>query len=62
VNVIRWYKVDAESALRGANQRFVERFKFIENSAKDLNRNLSDLSFEEMDSFWNEAKKRKIGK
>jgi len=36
VNVIRWYKVDAESALRGANQRFVERFKFIENSAKDL--------------------------
>jgi tetrapyrrole methylase family protein/MazG family protein len=60
VNVIRWYKVDAESALRGANQRFVARFKYIEEAAKKAGKNLSDLSFEEMDSLWDEAKKKKI--
>lgn len=61
VNVIRWYNVDAESALRGANQRFVARFKYIEQVARKKKKNLSELSFEEMDELWNEAKKKKIG-
>jgi tetrapyrrole methylase family protein/MazG family protein len=61
VNVIRWYQIDAESALRSANQRFVKRFKYIEETARRTNRNLSDLSLEEMDNLWNEAKGKKIG-
>lgn len=61
VNVIRWYDVDAESALRKANQRFVARFKYIEEVARRTRKSLSDLSFEEMDNLWNEAKQKRIG-
>lgn len=61
VNVIRWHKVDAESALRSASQRFVARFKYIESTAKKDKKNISELSFEEMDALWNEAKSKKIG-
>lgn len=61
VNVIRWYDIDAESVLREANQRFVARFKYIEQMAQKIHKSLSDLSFEEMDNLWNEAKQKKIG-
>ena len=57
VNVARWKKVDAESALRGTNRKFKKRFAHVEQSAKKQGRSLSDLSLEEMDVLWNEAKK-----
>lgn len=57
VNLARWREVDAESALREANLKFKRRFAFVEKSAKGQGRNLSDMTLEEMDSFWNEAKK-----
>ncbi len=57
VNLARWRKVDAESALREANLKFKKRFGFVEKSAKAQGRNLSDMTLEEMDAFWNEAKK-----
>ncbi|NJC96331.1 MAG: nucleoside triphosphate pyrophosphohydrolase [Anaerolineales bacterium] len=56
VNLARWKQVDAESALRGTNSKFRKRFAFVEQSAKRKDRNLSDLSLEEMDAFWNQAK------
>ena len=58
VNLARWKKVDAESALRGANLKFKRRFGYIERSAKKQTRNLSDLSLDEMESLWQEAKGR----
>ena len=58
VNLARWKKVDAESALRGTNMKFKKRFAYVEQGAKKQGRNLSDLSLEEMDALWNEAKKR----
>ena len=58
VNLARWKKVDAESALRGTNMKFKKRFGFIETSAKNEGRNLSDMKLEEMDALWNEAKKQ----
>ncbi|MEP7135218.1 MAG: nucleoside triphosphate pyrophosphohydrolase, partial [Chloroflexota bacterium] len=58
VNLARWKKVDAESALRGTNMKFKKRFAHVEQGAKKQGRNLSDLTLEEMDAFWNEAKKR----
>jgi len=58
VNVARWKKVDAESALRGTNTKFKKRFAYVEQSAKKQGRNLSELSLEEMDGFWNEAKQQ----
>lgn len=56
VNLVRWYKVDAESALRATNQRFRARFKHIEQRAREQQRKLSEMSLEEMDVFWEEAK------
>jgi len=57
VNVARWKKVDAESALRGTNTKFKKRFAHVEQGAKKQGRSLSELSLEEMDVLWNEAKK-----
>jgi tetrapyrrole methylase family protein/MazG family protein len=56
VNLIRWYKVDSESALRGTNQKFRRRFKHIEKSARKIGRDLPSMSLDEMDEYWNEAK------
>jgi tetrapyrrole methylase family protein/MazG family protein len=56
VNLARWKKVDAESALRGTNMKFKKRFGYIETDAKKQGRNLSDMKLEEMDALWNEAK------
>ena len=56
VNLSRWRDVDAESALREANLKFKRRFAHVEKSAKSQARNLSDMTLEEMDAFWNEAK------
>ncbi len=57
VNLARWRKVDAESALREANLKFKKRFGYVEMGAKGQGRNLSDMTLEEMDVLWNEAKK-----
>jgi len=57
VNVARWKKIDAESALRGTNMKFKKRFAYVEQGAKKKGRNLSELTLDEMDAFWNEAKK-----
>lgn len=58
VNVARWKHVDAESALRGTNLKFKKRFDFVGQGAKKQGRNLSDLTLEEMDALWNDAKKQ----
>ena len=60
VNLARWRKVDAESALRGTNLKFKKRFGFVEQGAKKQGRNLSDMTLEEMDALWVEAKKMGI--
>jgi tetrapyrrole methylase family protein/MazG family protein len=60
VNLARWKKVDAESALRGTNLKFKKRFGYVEQGAKGQGRNLSELTLEEMDAFWNEAKRKGI--
>lgn len=57
VNLARWKKVDAESALRGTNTKFKKRFGYVEQGAKKQGRNLSELSLDEMESLWQEAKK-----
>ncbi len=56
VNLARWRDVDAESALREANLKFKKRFAYVEKGAKEQGRNLTDMTLEEMDSYWNEAK------
>ncbi|MCL6519755.1 MAG: nucleoside triphosphate pyrophosphohydrolase [Armatimonadetes bacterium] len=56
VNVARWAKVDPEDALRRMTDRFIERFKQIEEVAQSSGRQLSQMSIEEMDAIWDRAK------
>jgi tetrapyrrole methylase family protein/MazG family protein len=57
VNIARWLDIDAESALRGANRRFKDRFSYIEKEARASGRELSKMTFEELDSLWERAKR-----
>ncbi|MBN2550593.1 MAG: nucleoside triphosphate pyrophosphohydrolase [Anaerolineales bacterium] len=57
-NLARWYKVDPESALRATNGRFRQRFAYIEAGARTQGRAVSDLSLDEMEALWQEAKKQ----
>lgn len=58
VNLGRWCGVDAESALRNTVKRFRQRFGYIEKSARSQGRLLSEMTLEEMDAFWDEAKRQ----
>lgn len=60
VNLARWKKVDAESALRGTNMKFKKRFGYVEKGAKEQGRDLSSLTLAEMDALWNEAKTKEL--
>ncbi len=57
VNLARHYEIDAESALRETSTRFRKRFAHIEQSARLQGRPLSELSLDEMERLWQEAKK-----
>ena len=56
VNFIRWKEIDAESALRETNKKFYRRFKYIEEQAKNQGKTLEDMTLQEMDVLWDEAK------
>jgi tetrapyrrole methylase family protein/MazG family protein len=53
----RWLKLNPEDALRAANRRFYERFSLVERRAGQMGRSLREMSLEEMDVLWNEAKR-----
>lgn len=57
VNAARLYGVNPENALEHTNRKFISRFNHIEAGAKGMGKNIKDLSLEEMDQLWNEAKK-----
>lgn len=57
VNAARLYGVNPENALERTNRKFISRFNHLEQRAKELGRNLKDMTLEEMDAIWDEAKK-----
>ncbi|MBT3321266.1 MAG: nucleoside triphosphate pyrophosphohydrolase [Anaerolineae bacterium] len=57
VNFARWQNVDAESALREANIRFKGRFSYIEQCARGRKISIQDMTLDEMEFCWDEAKK-----
>ena len=56
VNIARFLKLDAESALRKANQKFKRRFQGMEAELHKAGKELKDLSAEEMEEFWQKSK------
>ena len=61
VELARFLGVDAETALQKANDRFVRRFQYIEKRAEEMGRSLEEMSLEEMDRLWSEAKEKLEG-
>jgi len=57
INYARFKGINPEDALERTNIKFMERFAYIEQCAKNQNRDITDLSIVEMDFFWNEYKK-----
>lgn len=56
VNTARFLKVDPEEALRLTTDKFIRRFAYVEEQSLDCGRRLEDMSLEEMDKLWDEAK------
>ena len=56
VNVARKMGIDAEAALRASNAKFRRRFAQIERAAWEQGRNVEDLSLDEMEACWQQAK------
>ena len=56
VNLARRLGVDPDAALNGVCEKFKKRFNFMEECARNENKNLSDYTLEQLDNFWNEAK------
>ena len=56
VNLSRFIDVNPDEALERTNLKFISRFRFLEDAARANGRNLNDMSLEEMDVYWNEAK------
>ena len=56
VNISRFVRVNPEDALRKTISKFISRFRYIEMKAAEAGRGLSDMTLEEMDALWDEAK------
>ncbi|MCP4136419.1 MAG: nucleoside triphosphate pyrophosphohydrolase [bacterium] len=59
VNVLRFIKVNPEEALRATIDKFVSRFKYIEEKVAAEEQDMNEMSLEELDELWEEAKNEK---
>ncbi len=57
VNMARLYGIDPESALERTNQKFIRRFNYLEEKTLLKGKSLQGMTLEEMDVYWNEAKR-----
>ena len=56
INAARLYKLNPDNALEKTNQKFIRRFNYIEQNSIKQGRPLTEMTLEEMDALWNEAK------
>lgn len=57
INYARFLKINPENALERTNKKFIKRFQYLEAKSREANKQLSEMSLEEMDVLWEEAKK-----
>ena len=60
VNAARLYNVNPDNALERTNRKFIKRFTYLEKEAKQIGRNLKDMTLAEMEEIWQEAKKEDV--
>jgi XTP/dITP diphosphohydrolase len=58
VNYARYANIDPELALEKTNKKFIRRFQHIESKAKEIGKDLHDMTLAEMDALWNQAKEQ----
>ncbi len=58
INAARLYKINPDNALERTNQKFISRFKYLEAHTLKQGRQLTDMTLEEMDKLWEEAKQQ----
>ena len=58
VNYARHHKIEPEVALEGTNNRFTSRFLYVEEQVHNSGKNWQDFTLDELDKFWDEAKKQ----
>ena len=61
VNYARHQHIHPEDALEKTNRKFIKRFQYIENKAIANGKSIADLSLDEMENLWQEAKSTSIG-
>ena len=57
INLARKSDINPDDALEKTNRKFIERFQYIERKGNEIGKPLAEMTLEEMDGFWNEAKK-----
>jgi len=57
INYARFININPENALEKTNKKFIKRFQYLENKAKENGKALAEMTLAEMDVYWNEAKK-----
>lgn len=57
INYARFININPENALEKTNKKFIKRFQYLEEKAKQNGKQLQDMTLAEMDVYWNEAKK-----
>lgn len=57
INYARFLKINPEDALEKTNKKFIKRFQYLENKAQEQGKSLKDMTLEEMENFWQDAKK-----
>ena len=57
INYARFLKINPDTALERTNQKFTQRFNYLEEKAKALGKSLQDMTLAEMDIYWEEAKR-----
>ena len=57
INAARLYKINPDTALEQTNQKFISRFNYVEDKARESGRAINELTLEEMYEYWNEAKR-----
>ncbi|NLX65965.1 MAG: nucleoside triphosphate pyrophosphohydrolase [Bacteroidales bacterium] len=61
INAARLYKINPDNALERTNRKFIYRFNYMEKKVKEQGRALKDMTLEEMEEIWQEAKKTQPG-
>jgi XTP/dITP diphosphohydrolase len=59
INYSRFIDVNPDTALERTNKKFIERFNYLEERAKQEGKSLHDMTLGEMDVYWEEAKKKR---